>query len=236
MRSLAFVADDKLVTAGGGDCAVRLWNILRSSSEAVLGRMDGKHHTKPVHEVRVCVQHPSLLGSAGMDAYVKLWDMRAKDVAMTMAVESPAQALAFSCEVGPSSTSSHSGNRRASALVAVGQRNGSVSLWDLRSGRRLSTRRELHAKECRSVDFSPDGHWLLSGSFDGCIALCALGNRGSSSNSSAQSRRCLQLANTFRFHSDKVLTVRWDPATPSIFASTSADKTVCLWRDLSSTL
>ena len=30
-----------------GDCVVRLWNILRSSSEAILERMDGKHHTEP---------------------------------------------------------------------------------------------------------------------------------------------------------------------------------------------
>ena len=48
--------------------------------------MPSPDHSITVHEVRVCVQHPSLLGSAGMDAYVKLWDMRAKDVAMTMAV------------------------------------------------------------------------------------------------------------------------------------------------------
>ena len=33
----------------------------------------------------------------------------------------------------------YSGNRRGSTLVAVGQRNGAVSLWDLRSGRRLFT-------------------------------------------------------------------------------------------------
>ena len=32
------------------------------------------------------MQHPSLLGSAGTDAYVKLWDLRAKNVAMTMTV------------------------------------------------------------------------------------------------------------------------------------------------------
>ena len=32
-----------------------------------------------------------------------------------------------------------SGNRRGGTLVAVGQRNGAVSLWDLRSGRRLFT-------------------------------------------------------------------------------------------------
>ena len=51
-----------------------------------------------VHEVRVCVQHPSLVGSAGTDAYVKLWDVRARNVAMTMKV--PADVEVFFVRIG----------------------------------------------------------------------------------------------------------------------------------------
>ncbi|NUP65421.1 MAG: WD40 repeat domain-containing protein [Nonomuraea sp.] len=53
-------------------------------------------------------------------------------------------------------------------LVAVGERDGTVLLWDATDPARprLATRIADQTSEIRSVDFSPDGRMLVAGSYD----------------------------------------------------------------------
>jgi WD40 repeat protein len=55
-------------------------------------------------------------------------------------------------------------------LVASGSWDGTVILWDVRTGERVRTL-EGHTGEVRSVAFSPDGRLLASGSWDGTVIL-----------------------------------------------------------------
>jgi WD repeat-containing protein 47 len=71
-----------------------------------------------------------------------------------------------------------------------------------------------HTDDCRSVDFSPDGRWLLTGGADGLVTL-------------VDTRRHV-VASTFRKHVDKVTAVKWHPKVPA-FLTSSADRSALLW-------
>ena len=69
-------------------------------------------------------------------------------------------------------------------------------------------------EQIRSVAFSPDGKYLLSGAFDAKIKI-------------------YDINNNFNFigeieHGDKVVSCKWHPDIPLII-STSADKTARVW-------
>ena len=54
--------------------------------------------------------------------------------------------------------------------VSSGHKDGSINVWDLRA-QRLSWSLQAHSSECRSVEYSPNGRWLLSSSFDNSISI-----------------------------------------------------------------
>jgi WD40 repeat protein len=54
---------------------------------------------------------------------------------------------------------------------AAGSGDGTVSLWDATTWRRLGEPIEVHSSEVAGVAFSPDGRLVASGSFDGEVAL-----------------------------------------------------------------
>src|SRR5688500_6250161 len=55
-------------------------------------------------------------------------------------------------------------------IVASGDNDGMLILWDLASGREIRTL-NAHARDVNSVAFSPDGRRLPSGGWDGRISL-----------------------------------------------------------------
>lgn len=69
-------------------------------------------------------------------------------------------------------------------------------------------------KEVRTLAFSPDGKFLVSGGFDNKIKIYDIMNN-------------FNLAGELE-HNDKVVSVKWHPDLP-IIVSTSADKTARLW-------
>jgi WD40 repeat protein len=71
-----------------------------------------------------------------------------------------------------------------------------------------------HTDQCRSIRYSPDGQWLLSGCYNGQVSL-----------THSASYQWTVLAS----HSDKVIQTRWHPSEP-VIATTSADKTACFWK------
>ena len=60
---------------------------------------------------------------------------------------------------------SNDGNR-----LAIGDGSGSISLWDLRTGNKISTFK-AHSDSVNGLAFSPDGNTLVSGSWDSQIHL-----------------------------------------------------------------
>jgi WD40 repeat protein len=94
-----------------------------------------------------------LIGSAGLDHAVRLWDPRtARCLHVLKGHTGEVQSLAFSPD---------------GKLLASGSRNGAVALWDVPAGK-LAFRTEGQAS---AVAFSPDGKVVASGGDSGKIRL-----------------------------------------------------------------
>jgi WD40 repeat protein len=76
----------------------------------------------------------------------------------------------------------------------------------------------VHVKSVRSLDFSPDGMWLASASFD--KTCCVMSVAGSTPQLQVVCRQD-------DLHNDRALCVKWHPWAP-VLASTGADGLVCV--------
>ena len=98
-------------------------------------------------------------------------------------------------------------------LLATGDSDGVVRLWEASSGKELLTCKE-HTNVVESVAFSPSGNILASGSYDKTIRLWDV-NTG----------ECLQV---LQGHTESVMSVTFSPSG-NILASGSFDCTIRLW-------
>ncbi|WP_224369146.1 nSTAND1 domain-containing NTPase [Hyalangium versicolor] len=99
-------------------------------------------------------------------------------------------------------------------LLATGENNGTVRVWEISTGR-LLWRQEGHVDAVKSLAFSRDGSTLASGSEDSTVRLWAV-NTG---------RALRQLEG----HTNFVLSLAFSP-DGSMLASGGGDKTVRLWK------
>ncbi|KAJ1495486.1 hypothetical protein T484DRAFT_1762356, partial [Baffinella frigidus] len=79
-----------------------------------------------------------------------------------------------------------------------------VGIWELRGGRQVQTLAH-HNHQCRSVEYTPDGRWLVTASFDGTVAVVDV--------------RDGQVAAVLAGHADKVVQAEWVPLLRSILAA-----------------
>ncbi|MBD2448926.1 NACHT domain-containing protein [Nostoc sp. FACHB-152] len=99
-------------------------------------------------------------------------------------------------------------------ILAIGDMNSHVRLWQLANGQPLLTLQE-HTSRVHSVAWHPDGQILATGSDDQTIKLW-----------NTQTGECLQ---TLRGHLGSVWSVAWSP-DGKILASSSADQTIKRWN------
>ncbi len=98
-------------------------------------------------------------------------------------------------------------------LLATGDSDGVVRLWEASSGREILTCKG-HTNIVESVAFSPDGEILASGSYDKTIKLWDI-----------KTGECLKVLHG---HTESVMSVTFNP-DGNILASGSFDRTVRLW-------
>ena len=103
-------------------------------------------------------------------------------------------------------------------IFLTGHEDGSCMIYDITAGRTLQLFTP-HTMDCRSVRFSPDNNFLLTGSYDTSIIMMDI-------------RKDLELNippyTVVAHHRDKVIQCRWHPSLLA-FLSSSADRTVNLW-------
>jgi len=201
VRNLKFFEDGKLISVGGGDNAARLWD------PAFGGQIDlFQGHDAGVFGLDVVEEKQFVTSS--QDGSIRFWDARTggssaiAELVSKTAPQKPVHAVA-SC---PGRT----------FLIAAGNEDGQCCLWDLRKGQCLAEI-AAHSDEIRSLAFSQNGNFLLTGSFDGSVALI-------DSSSSVS----LEIAARYLAHDDKVLSVKWHP-NKDLFVSTSVDRTCKIW-------
>lgn len=109
-------------------------------------------------------------------------------------------------------------NNLNSLYSFTGHEDGSCMIYDITAGRTLQLFTP-HTMDCRSVRFSPDNNFLLTGSYDTSIIMMDV-------------RKDLETRippySVVASHRDKVIQCRWHPSVLA-FLSSSADKTVSLW-------
>ena len=145
VRSISFIdlngsPGSHLLSAGAGDCAVRLWDVeaMRTEPTQTLGG-----HTGAVFGVQTCAGGNGIGGgqymaiTASSDQTVRVWDVRAPSCVRVMeSFESPVHSVA----VSPVSENT----------FVAGDSSGNVSVWDYASGQRL-WQCPAHVGDVRSV-------------------------------------------------------------------------------------
>ncbi len=189
-HAVAFSPDGKSIASGGQDTTIRIWNLTTGRSRVLAG------HTDAVTWLGF-ISNDTVL-SASADGTVRSWsltpgeDIVAADRPTVYVTHAPRVSLAFSpdsrrlayitldravavrelsdgvtsilADPRPTVTLAFAGD---GSRLAVGGEGGDVAVW---SG---ATRREVghHDAAVTALAFSPDGHWLASGSRDGSIEL-----------------------------------------------------------------
>jgi WD40 repeat protein/beta-lactamase regulating signal transducer with metallopeptidase domain len=144
---VGFSRDGQLLAAGGGD-----WNEGGASMVTLWDSANGKQtarldHPQPV--LAVCfAPDRQTLATGGLDGAVRLWDLRTKQVRLTLAGhEGWVEGLAFSPDGKQLASTSH---------------DQTVRLWDLALGQQ-SALLGGHDAAVRSAVFSKDGKRLVTG-------------------------------------------------------------------------
>ena len=198
VRSLCFEPTNDLVllSANTGENTIKIWDTIKGMNIACL-----EGHNSDVNAVKWS-NDSQLFASCSVDKTIRFWDIRdCKSINILSGIQ-------YST-INDISVFSKGNN----TIVAVGHHDGLVTIWDYSKQCVIKEICE-HRKEVRSVAFSPDGKYLLSGSFDSTIKIYDIDN---------------DFCNIGKLeHGDKVVSCKWHPEIPLI-VSTSADKTARVW-------
>ena len=198
VRSLCFEPTNDLIllSANTGENTIKIWDTIKGINIVCL-----EGHNSDVNTVKWS-NDSQLFASCGLDKTIRFWDIRDyKSFNILSAIQY--------ADINDISIFSKGNN----TIIAVGHNDGLVTIWDYSKQCVIKEIYE-HNEEVRSVAFSPDGKYLLSGSFDSTIKIYDINNN---------------FYNIGKLeHGDKVVSFKWHPEIPLI-VSTSADKTARVW-------
>ena len=202
VRNLCFepINDLTLLSCNVGENVIKLWDTEKGVNTSNL-----EGHTMDVYNIKWS-NDSQLFTSIGLDRTIRFWDIREnKNINIISSIN-------FSSINDISIFTKNEGNNN-NILIACGHSDGLLTIWDY--NRRCILKQSYeHNSEIRSINFSPDGKYLITGSFDHKIKI-------------------YDVANNFEVmgeleHNDKVVSCKWHPEIPMIL-STSADKTARVW-------
>ncbi|MHA2334001.1 MAG: WD40 domain-containing protein [Candidatus Hodarchaeales archaeon] len=147
VRTVAFSPDGKILTSGGDDSIIRLWNVEDGTLNSTLSGHSG--------DIESLIYSPdgSILVSGDLDGMIKVWDVVSGDN-YTHSGLSPIMCLAISPD----------GKTLVSGTV-----NGLIEIWNTTNWKKQYF--EAHGEAVRAVDFSADGKLMVSCSDDQTIKI-----------------------------------------------------------------
>jgi WD40 repeat protein len=209
VRDLAFLDASRLVSAGAGDCAVRVWDVGEGRADPLVvltGHADAVWSVDAGGGGRVL--------TAAADGCVKWWDLRGGHQA--------ASAVTFH---GPGAACCAAAWPGSTQQVACSFRDGLVALFDARRPDRVLCELYRHAHEARSVEFrrgsfgARSAGACVTAAFDGTAAVHALGSDDDGGFFAASA--------SVRHDTTRVVRARWHPAELAFLSCTDSD--VALW-------
>ncbi len=152
VQNIAFSPDGLLMAASPDRYAVEVYRLLD-------GELLQKLHTSFTGAVNALVFSPNgtLLATGHYDGEIRLWNPQTGELLHILAADGVVESLAF--------------NQDGTILAAgTGIKDNTVELWDVEVAQRLRIL-EGHPHPVVSLEFSPGGAMLASGSFDGSVWL-----------------------------------------------------------------
>ncbi|BBM86344.1 hypothetical protein UABAM_04730 [Candidatus Uabimicrobium amorphum] len=231
VNSVAFSPDGKTLASASGsynirtekykDCTVRLWDVTSGKEITTI-----TEHTASVLSVAFSPDGKTLASASGgynirtkkyKDCTVRLWDVTSgKEI--TTITEHTASVLSVAFSPDGKTIASGAGN----IFGLGGPDGGSVRLWDVATGKEITTITE-HTASVLSVAFSPDGKTIASGAGN----IFGLGGPDGGSVKLwdvATGKKIHKITG----HTNRVNSVAFSPNGKTL-ASGSGDKTVRLW-------
>lgn len=214
---LSVPTSDRLISAGAGDCQIYLTDCSNMKSRQVFRGHDSV--IMSVHQWG----NANLFVSGSLDGSIRLWDLRTRHAFMIQEAKS-ALASGEKLNLTQSKSERQLGDgvgvvrvESSGRLLVSGHQDGRCIVHDLRGGKQLQ-QMKLHEDEIRTVNFSPNSYYLLTGGYDGRIKLLDLQGDLTKRLPSAEIAKL----------SDKVVQTAWHPSDYN-FVTTSANGTATLW-------
>lgn len=155
MTSVAFSPDGKFVASSSLFLGVSLWEI--STGHRVPLTSQGTSNSVVFSPNGRFVASISGIDKETYGSKITLWEVEGNRVVRTMVGQGSINSLAFSPD----------GNLLASASLA----DGTIELWEIKTGRKVRALKGHVGAEATSVAFSPDGRLLASAGFDRKLKL-----------------------------------------------------------------
>ena len=183
---------DSTICTAAANGQIVIYDVTRAGVE--LARLH--EHVRQVHRVAFNPHQGALLLSGSQDASMRLWDLR--DLAGDRSI--------MTCRSAYQYPGNNEGIRDLrwsptnGVEFAAGTDNGVIQRWDFRKARAPILKVNAHEKTCHSIDWHPDGKYLLSGGADKTV------NVWDFTTTDRRKKACWQLRAP-----QAVLNVRWRP-------------------------
>ena len=199
VRSVVFspIEENNFFSGGSGDTNIYMWD---TESGKRINSLNG--HEKDINSLKFSVDDNcqiKLLGSCGNDNNVCFHDFRTNNPVKKIKIENHGEIndITFSND-----------------FVCSVHNDGYICLYNNNISQNIVKEFKVSNKEIRAINFSKDGKFLLTASFDNKICIFDIND---------EMKMVKSLA-----HDDRAVNCKWHPNKP-IIASSSADKTARIW-------